>query len=198
MGKRALPKHNSYYEDSIEEMKIMKRKKLYGFDNNRYYKFVLIKFKNSSMFNKVKNLWYTDNPDFRKRKLKKEGVKFKGIKLELYEAKLDSLLRYFHVKEISPSGWIKLKNPILNRGKPITICDYEYTVHYKNVIPLPNKEDPIPLKIMSFDIEASSSHGDFPLAKKTYKKLMGEIIQYWKKNRNEIKKMDFEKKKEIV
>ena len=30
-------------------------------------------------------------------------------------------------------------------------------------------------KIMSWDIEADSSHGDFPLAKKDYKKLAMEI-----------------------
>ena len=38
------------------------------------------------------------------------------------------------------------------------------------------KEDAIPLKICSFDIEASSSHGDFPLAKKTYLKLCREVV----------------------
>ena len=34
-----------------------------------------------------------------------------------------------------------------------------------------------PYKICSFDIEASSSHGDFPLPQKTYKKLACEIIE---------------------
>ena len=51
-----------------------------------------------------------------------------------------------------------------------TCCTFEYICNYKNLKPLPKKEDPIPLKVMSWDIEASSSHGDFPLAKKTYKK----------------------------
>ena len=48
-------------------------------------------------------------------------------------------------------------------------------------IPLPMKEDPIPLKICSFDIEASSSHGDFPLAKKNYEKLAIDILDCWDK-----------------
>ena len=47
-------------------------------------------------------------------------------------------------------------------------------------------EDGIPMKVMSFDIEASSSRGDFPVAKKTYRKLMGEIIQYWTVNKKNI------------
>ena len=37
----------------------------------------------------------------------------------------------------------------------------------------------MPYKICSFDIEASSSHGDFPLPIKTYKKLATNIVDYW-------------------
>ena len=39
-------------------------------------------------------------------------------------------------------------------------------------------ETSVPYKILSLDIEASSSHGDFPLAKKNYKKLATDIIDY--------------------
>ena len=191
---RNIKTYTSYYEDSIVELKIMKRRKLYGFDNFKYYKFIVIKFKNTTMYNKIKNLWYTDEPDFRKRKLKKGGLKINGGKLELYEAKLDPLLRYFHVYDISPSGWVKLNKALLSRLEKTT-CDYEYSVDAKNVMAIPDKEDSVPLKIMSFDIEASSSHGDFPLAKKSYKKMVGEMIQYWKINKKKIKGLDMEKKK---
>jgi DNA polymerase elongation subunit (family B) len=40
----------------------------------------------------------------------------------------------------------------------------------------PDKETRVPYKICSFDIEASSSHGDFPLAIKTHKKLATNIV----------------------
>ena len=40
----------------------------------------------------------------------------------------------------------------------------------------PTKETRVPYKICSFDIEASSSHGDFPLAIKTHKKLATNIV----------------------
>ena len=48
-----------YYEDSICECKLVKRKKLYGFDGGKRHKFILFKFENERAFNKVKNLWYT-------------------------------------------------------------------------------------------------------------------------------------------
>ena len=47
-----------YYEGSISESKLIKRKKLYGFDNNKLHTFMLIKFKNESAMKKAKGLWY--------------------------------------------------------------------------------------------------------------------------------------------
>ena len=53
------------------------------------------------------------------------------------------------------------------------------------------------MKVMSWDIEASSSHGDFPVAKKSYRKMIGEIIQYWTKNKKEISKKSLEEKNKL-
>ena len=47
------------------------------------------------------------------------------------------------------------------------------------------KETMVPYKICSFDIEASSSHGDFPLAKKDYKKLAMNIVDCWRERSKE-------------
>ena len=52
------------------------------------------------------------------------------------------------------------------------------SIHYKNIVGLPKRETSVPYKILSFDIEASSSHGDFPLAKKNYFKLASNIVDY--------------------
>ncbi|MEI7669428.1 MAG: chemotaxis protein CheW, partial [Pseudomonadota bacterium] len=56
-------------------------------------------------------------------------------------------------------------------------CDYEFATNIKNIEPLNDMETRVPYKIMSFDIEASSSHGDFPVPIKTYKKLATNIIE---------------------
>jgi DNA polymerase elongation subunit (family B) len=58
------------------------------------------------------------------------------------------------------------------------------TTNIKNIIALNEKEDRVPYKIMSFDIEASSSHGDFPIPIKTYKKLATNIVDYFEENSN--------------
>ena len=63
-----------------------------------------------------------------------------------------------------------------------TNCDYEYVINYKYIMALNENETRVPLKICSFDIEASSSHGDFPVPVKSYKKLATNIIEYLEKH----------------
>ena len=160
-----------FSEDSIlvDECKLLRRKTLYGFDGGKDHKFLLLKFKNMATMNKVKNLWYErKGTDLR---LNPRGHKDTYI----YEANIPPLLRYFHIKDISPSGWVKVKGEPIETQKQTT-CRYEYSVGHKDVVPQPEKETLVPYKIMSFDIEASSSHGDFPVPIKSYKKLAANIV----------------------
>tara|TARA_B100001093_G_scaffold505315_1_gene562474 strand:- start:138 stop:3923 length:3786 start_codon:yes stop_codon:yes gene_type:complete len=167
----------------INNCKIIKRKKLYGFDNKREHLFMMLSFKTQWQYNKIKNLWYFNKPNGR-RVLKQYGIKFEngmmnGHYAQIYEAAIPPFLRFFHMRNISPSGWITFKNmPSLSSNKT-TNCTYEYHCGYKNIMPLNDKETTIPAKVMSFDIEASSSHGDFPLPKKTYEKISGQIVSFW-------------------
>jgi DNA polymerase elongation subunit (family B) len=180
-------KVGKYYENSIVDCKLIERKKLYGFDAGNKYRFIEIKFANVSTYNKAKNLWYhneTSDEGETEKKLISGGYRFENTNIELYEANIPPLLRFFHIREISPSGWvalpIKKTVPITGTNKTTT-CTYEFTIHYKNIIPLNQKEERVPYKIMSFDIEASSSHGDFPVPVKSYKKLATNIVDHFAK-----------------
>ena len=173
-------KMGSRYEDSITKCKIIKRRKLYGFDGGREYKFIFLEFANLNAFNKAKNLWYSDYKSG--HTLLKYGYKFKDTNLILYEANIPPLLRFFHIRDISPSGWVavpKKKGISEDSSEKMINCDYIIRTDYKNIIPLNEKETRVPYKIMSFDIEASSSHGDFPVPVKTYKKLATNIVEYF-------------------
>jgi DNA polymerase elongation subunit (family B) len=180
-------KVGAYYEKSIIECKLIERKKLYEFDAGKLHRFILIKFANVPAYNKVKNFWYhdvTDDEGQRERRLLKNGYPFKSSFIELYEASIPPLLRFFHLREISPSGWVALPHKkcleIIGANKKTT-CDQEFVINYKNVIPLNDKETRVPYKIMSFDIEAGSSHGDFPVPIKSYKKLATNIVDIFRK-----------------
>ena len=168
-----------YYKGSIIDCKLLKKKKLYGFDTGKLYKFLEIKFNSILSFNKCKKLWYNE-----RNKLSKTGYIFEDEELYLYEANIPPLLRLFHIKNIYPSGWITLpfEHTIFNYDT-ITTCVHEYEINYKEIISCCTKENQVPLKICSFDIEASSSHGDFPIPIKSYKKLASQIIEYFENSK---------------
>ena len=181
-------KIGKYYENSITDCIIIKRKKLYGFDGGKEHKFIKFEFNSMSGFNKVKNLWYTDYS--KGHKLLINGLKFENTNTKLYEATIPPLLRFFHIRDISPSGWVALpkKKTIEITNQKKTSCDYEYIVSFKYVVPLNDREIRVPYKIMSFDIEANSSHGDFPVPIKSYKKLSTNIIEYFETLKMEMTK----------
>ena len=172
-------KVGKFYENSIldADSKLIRRKKLYGFDGGKEHKFILIKFKNVATMNKVKNMWFKNKGG--KQILKKEGYIYFNTRTEIYEANIPPVLRFFHVHDISPSGWIgfEMKKAKQIRGAvKTTTCNYEYEIASSDIVPLNDKETIVPYKICSFDIEASSSHGDFPIPIKTYKKLATNIV----------------------
>jgi len=167
------------FDKQVERAELVDYKQLYGFTAGKKTRFVQIVCKNLSAFNRLKNQWYTDD-----RRLK--SVLFQRTRTEIYESSIPPLLRYFHIMQISPSGWIQVQH---NRAhKPAekqTTCTYEYVCSRKLVSPIAGKETRVPYKIMSFDIEASSSHGDFPLPQKSYKKLAQNVVEIYGKQAGE-------------
>jgi DNA polymerase elongation subunit (family B) len=177
-----------YYENSIlaEKCEIVEKRKLYGFDGGKNHKFVLLVFKNTTVMNRVKNLWFHDiytQCDGKTRALNPNGYVFEDPKTKtktktyIYEANIPPILRFFHIQKISPSGWVTFSTKKTRMiEKYTTTCQYEYRLSFEDIIPQNEKETVVPYKICSFDIEASSSHGDFPIPVKSYKKLATNIV----------------------
>ncbi len=174
-----------FYSQSLVSYELVEKQKLYGFTGGQKSKFVKLIFTNTLALNKAKNLWYISGHPSGGRSLcyyktKQGDIRYNSktprylANTELYEANLQPLLRFFHTNSIWPNGWVKVA------GRPVAIktttCTYEFIVSQRNLTALPDKETAVPYKIMSFDIEAASSHGDFPLPKKTYKRLCINIM----------------------
>lgn len=169
-------KLGGYHGRSLYNVELVQHKKLYGFSAGKMCKFVKLTFANMATMNKVKRYWYDEG----NRLIK---YRFNGCLLELYESNIPPLLRYFHINAISPSGWIQIFTKTAREPTvPCTTCDYEYICSQSSLKPLPEKETSVPYKICSFDIEASSSHGDFPIPIKTYKRLASNMIDVFQKH----------------
>lgn len=172
-----------YYKNCILSAELVEYNKLYGFTGGKKSKFVQLSFKNIVSMNKVKSLWYTYDEN-KNRKLTPFTLNINNINttMEIYESNIPPLLRYFHINNISPSGWIFIPTFCVNAPvEKTTTCNFEYVCKKSQIRSLPNKETRVPYKICSFDIEASSSHGDFPVPVKTYKQLAMNIVDAFKK-----------------
>ena len=173
-----------FYRESILSATLIERHKLYGFSAGKKHKFAQIVFKNAAVMNKTKNLWYEyveahDGTSERKMK----PLTFQYTKLVLYESSIPPLLRYFHIQNMSPSGWVSVNvSKCIIPTRRLTTCKYEYICKTSHIRAENEKETRVPYKICSFDIEASSSHGDFPLPVKTYKRLAMNMVDVFRKH----------------
>lgn len=153
---------------------IVERKTLEKFDNGKLHRFIFLEFQNMSAFRRVTDLWYLKSADKTKKTLNPHGFH----STFLYESNIPPLLRFFHIDKISPTGWIEIdpQHLFLYTDHRKTWCDIEFFVRREHIIPLPDCNDLAPFKICSMDIEADSSHGDFPVPIKTYKKLAMQLV----------------------
>ena len=135
-----------------------RRSQLYDFTANKDFLFAKCVFRNMGALYAFRQTMSQNN----------------DLKKPVYESKIPPLLRYFHIHSISPSGWIEINSTCCNEKQ--TTCKYEYVCTKECITPLPEKETPVPYKICSVDIEASSSHGDFPVPVKDYKRAATQFV----------------------
>ena len=155
----------------------------YGFywdkENNKQqsFNFLKINFTNYTDMKKViyevRNFYnndYDTHPEF--RDWWDKVITNQNCDSNLYESKLHPILRFIHDTGIDPTGWVTCKpSSKCNFGTGLfEEVNYEISCSYKDIT---KYESTItsPYTIASFDIECDSSHGDFPLPKKDFKKL---------------------------
>lgn len=128
--------------------KVMYKKDAYGFNNQKKFKFIRFVFNNDSARKSVIKMF-------------KEPVEgFIHIKFNLYNADIDPMLIFMHIRDIQASGWITINKSNLIKHK-LSRCKHNYSVNWKNINPLDKHNIP-PIKTLSFDLECFSSTGDFP------------------------------------
>ena len=182
------------YGTSDENKKILKsqlveKKIFWTFMNEQKFKFLKIAHKSKQGHKFMEKTF--KGPVKLKIKDKKNKAT-NAIKYNLFESDLEPILRFLHDTKIKPSSWItipggKYKVETQQSKAQINIsCDWTDICHLdKNEIP--------PILIASFDIEADSSHGDFPIPKKDCKKLANQLVVSWINNCRIIEKKVFEK-----
>jgi len=154
-------------EKHLHSMKLEYKKEFMGFTNQKEFPFLKITCKSLRLFNTLK--YFFMNPP--------QSLTQNYGNMKAYESNIDPMLRFIHDTGILPCGWIELKGGYYSF---IEEADFVRTNHaleidYRHIQPLDIKTT-APLIIASFDIECTSSHGDFPVAMKDYTKLAKDLI----------------------
>ena len=155
-------------------VEICRKKLLYGYTGNSEFPFAMIKLNSLAVLSRVRSCFIkyeTSEFCFRlddnyvmeaenENEWRKDIYKVTGKQtpLELYDANLDPMLRFFHVQNIQPCGWVSIDGEL--EGNDQIDCQWNEVVPAKGPIPS------APFLLAIWDIECYSVTGDFPVAKK--------------------------------
>ena len=145
-------------ETHFASMKVVRKKDFWGFTNDKIFRFLKVSVKSLKLYNNLKYYF---------KSLEKDDFK-------MYETNIDPFLKYIHTQNIRPCDWVRIEKGNYEIGEDISRCDYNIETGHKNISPIQVNKI-APLLITSFDIECSSSHGDFPVAKKNYSKVAQDL-----------------------
>lgn len=162
------------YKDNLIGKKLIYRKPYTEFTGPDKFKFMKLTFINKESFDQFR--WKLMKP------VQIGGLnKGRPYKYDLYEANLDPLIKFIHLTEIKPGGTIVIpsKKYRINKSKTTT-TDFEINIQWDRIEGTDIMETG-PINFGAFDIEADSSHGDFPIGIKNYQKLAQDLITMYNK-----------------
>jgi DNA polymerase elongation subunit (family B) len=146
-----------------------KKKTFYGFTADKYFNYIVLSVPSLDLFRRARSLFL--NKVYHPTTLRPGlGGPWKGKAPEVFDALLDPMLRFIHLRHIDPCGWVNAKTYDIDEDAGIYGCYWENIEAMKSVVPI------APFKQLFWDIECMSESGDFPLAKKNYNKLAKEVL----------------------
>lgn len=143
------------------------RKELFGFTQNRSVPMLKLTMPSKALFMEVKNCFVNSYWQSELKLLGKQrdclGAPFTQDAPMVYEANLDPMLRFLHLRNLKPCNWATVEG----------IEDDDLTLNETNILECnwedisPCEKPPAPtapFKLLSWDIECMSTTGAFPMA----------------------------------
>lgn len=141
--------------------KLVYKKTLYGYTGDNVYPFVRVQVPSLRGFYDVRK-FITEN---------KGPVKL-PYGLKLYESNIDPMLRFFHMRNIQPCGWIRLDSFDLDEENPLL---HKIQVEWTNVHATTGPLVSAPFHHAFWDIECYSHDGEFPVAQQGYRRVAKQL-----------------------
>lgn len=157
------------YQHSMVDLRVIRKKDLWGFTNGTLFWFLKLTFKNHQTMRFVERVF-------------SKPITIYGLGKQtfpIYESNIEPFIRFIHRRGISPCGWVRVSKYAVNHDILPTHCKINITTDWKNIVGI-DQSITAPFVIASFDLECTSSHGDFPVAKKDYLRLAREIADLYR------------------
>jgi DNA polymerase elongation subunit (family B) len=144
------------------EISYCKRKLLFGYTAGAAYPFACLKVRSIAAWRALRSY-------FLDKECKPTFQLFKDQPpLEVFEANLDPMLRFFHLRNLQPCGWVEAD------AEPEDMGDgtFQLDCNWEEVSRVEKPPAPVaPFCLASWDIECYSENGEFPLPRKTYERI---------------------------
>jgi DNA polymerase elongation subunit (family B) len=153
-------------------LSVEKHKSFWDFNDNQCLTFLKVQTESKSLWTKIRNVCQDKETCL--------PIPYKGQKLRVFEANIDPMLRFFHLRELKPAGWAAIAEDAYDdQDDAVTATAIQVTAEWTSIDPAPAAVQltTAPLRVMSWDIECTSSHGDFPQAIKTWRKPAREAVE---------------------
>ena len=155
---------------SMVTLKKIMRKKFYGFTAGKLYPFLEITVPSLALMRTVKNLFLNGDSEPQTKKALGDPYR-KGQRVAVYEANIDPMLRFFHVQNLNPCGWIQIADVDAEEEEGVLVVRANYADVVPGIAPIVSG----PFRLVSWDIECYSRTGDFPVANKDWSKI-GDLM----------------------
>lgn len=180
----ALKSLKNRREPLVQQVRPLSRKDFYGFRNGREFNFLRLDFATLAAMRATVSM-------LNKHELQLPGArKLPAGALKLYESNMDPLLRFFHIRNLQPVGWIRVAEVQNSPGEAQTQSTVAVKVPWTSVFQFTggggsgsggdqnqnHSRSSAPFVVSSFDIECGSLTGEFPVPKKSsYLKLANDL-----------------------
>jgi DNA polymerase elongation subunit (family B) len=146
---------------NVVGVEFTQRKVLFGYTADKLFPFAKLSVPSLKAFRDLRRIFL--EPDTSKPKFE---IYAGAGALDVFEANLDPMLRFFHLRNIKPCGWVRT-DAELEDGVLMTAWD--------NIDPATGPIATAPFLNAFWDIECYSENGEFPLPKKGYDRLAKQL-----------------------
>lgn len=149
---------------NLDDLKatIVQKGLLYGYTGGKQFPFLELSVGSINSMYALKKALLTDTQTSK--------LTVHGHVVQVYEANIDPMLRFFHMRNINPCGWISIDDIESDDDDFAIECDW------KDIDPCPEPPSPVaPFRQVIWDIECESFDGSFPVAKQGYRRVAKQL-----------------------